>query len=248
MALFKSSNPTLSENTFTRFGDYSTSESMTIQGTVNKMGILLFFLISSAAITWYAIASGLLTGFAVPIICGIGAFVVAIVLAFKPNLAGTLAPVYAILKGSVVGFISLVYNSMYNGIVAQALGLTICVFVALLIIYKLRIIKVTENFKLMIGAATMGIALFYLLSLVLSMFNVSVPLINSNGTFGILFSVFVVAIAALNLVVDFDFIEQGAERRAPKYMEWYGAFGLLVTLVWLYLEILRLLSKLASRD
>ncbi|HTF81019.1 MAG TPA: Bax inhibitor-1/YccA family protein [Cytophagales bacterium] len=248
MALYKSSNPILSENTFTKFDSYADTQSMTIQGTVNKMGLLLFFVVISASVTWYALGQGILIDSTLPMISGIAAFVVAIVLAFKQTLAPFLAPVYAILKGCLVGFISYVYNQWYSGIVTQALALTICIFVALLLIYKLRIIRVTENFKLIIGAATMGIALFYLVSFALSFFSVSIPLIHSNGIVGIGFSLFVVAIAALNLVVDFDFIEQGAEMRAPKYMEWYAAFGLLVTLIWLYLEILRLLSKLQSRD
>lgn len=246
MALFKSSNPILSEDTFTKYRTIDESDSMTIQGTVNKMGLLLFFLVASASFTWYLLAQNMGVG-GIPIICGIGAFVIAIVLAFKQSLAPILAPIYALLKGSLVGFISFIYNQAFEGIVVQALALTLCIFVSLLIIYKMRIIKVTETFKLMIACATMGIALFYLASFVLSFFNVSVPLIHSNSTYGIIFSVFVVAIAALNLVIDFDFIEKGAEARAPKYMEWYGAFGLLVTLVWLYIEILRLLSKLRSK-
>lgn len=248
MALFKSKNPVLSEDTFTRFASSSDTQVMTIQGTVNKMGILLLFVLSSASVAWYAIGNGMIQGLAIPVTAALGALGISIALAFKPSLAPTLAPVYAILKGIVVGLVSYLYQQMFDGIVAQALGLTICIFAGLLIIYKLRIIKVTENFKLMIGAATLGIGLFYLVAFGLSFFGVSMPLIHSNGTMGIIFSLFVVAIASLNLVVDFDFIEEGANRRAPKYMEWYGAFGLLVTLIWLYFEILRLLSKLNSRD
>lgn len=248
MALFKSKNPVLSEDTFTRFAGGTDTQVMTIQGTVNKMGILLLFVLSSASVAWYAVGNGMIQGLAIPIIAALGALGISVVISFKPSLAPTLAPVYAILKGVVVGLVSFMYQQLYDGIVAQALGLTICIFAGLLIIYKLRIIKVTENFKLMIGAATLGIGLFYLVAFGLSFFGVSMPLIHSNGTFGIIFSLIVVAIAALNLVVDFDFIEEGASRRAPKYMEWYGAFGLLVTLIWLYFEILRLLSKLNSRD
>ena len=145
------------------------------------------------------------------------------------------------------GGISVVFEASYPGIVSQAIFLTFGTLGALLMAYRSGLIRATENFKLGVVAATGGIALVYLASMVLGFFGMSVPLIHSSGMFGILFSVFVVVIAALNLVLDFDFIEQGVERGAPKYMEWYGAFGLMVTLVWLYLEILRLLVKLNDR-
>ena len=157
-------------------------------------------------------------------------------------------PIYAALEGVALGGISVVFEARYPGIVSQAVFLTFGTLGALLVAYRTGVIRATENFKLGVVAATGGIALLYLVSFVLGFFGISVPLIHSSGTFGILFSVFVVVIAALNLVLDFDFIEQGVERGAPKHMEWYGAFGLLVTLVWLYLEILHLLAKLQSRQ
>lgn len=220
---------------------------MTIAGTVNKTAMSLVVLLVAAMYVWGKGAQGQLPMFWV---WGgvIGGFVVAMVTAFKPVWAPYTTPLYAALEGLALGGISYVFEQMYPGIVAQAVFLTFGTLGALLFAYRSGIIRATENFKLGVFAATGGIGLVYLLSFVLGFFGISVPLIHSSGTFGILFSVFVVVIAALNLVLDFDFIEQGAERGAPKYMEWYGAFGLLVTLVWLYLEILRLLAKLQSRD
>ena len=178
----------------------------------------------------------------------IGGFVVAIVTVFKQTWAPYTTPLYAALEGLALGGISYLFERSYPGIVAQAVFLTFGTLGALLFAYRSGIIRATENFKLGVFAATGGVGVVYLLSFVLGFFGISVPLIHSSGIFGILFSLFVVVIAALNLVLDFDFIEEGAERGAPKYMEWYGAFGLLVTLVWLYLEILRLLAKLQRRD
>ena len=220
---------------------------MTIAGTVNKTAMSLAVLLVAAMFVWGKGAQGQLPMFWV---WGgvIGGFVVAMATTFKPVWAPYTTPLYAALEGVALGGISYVFEQMYPGIVAQAVFLTFGTLGALLFAYRSGIIRATENFKLGVFAATGGIGLVYLLSFVLGFFGISVPLIHSSGTFGILFSVFVVVIAALNLVLDFDFIEQGAERGAPKYMEWYGAFGLMVTLVWLYLEILRLLAKLQSRD
>jgi len=248
MAFMKSGNPTLKESTFDNVaftGD--SNDVMTIDGTVNKTVILLTLIIASSAFSWWALYN--MPAIVFPLMIGgaIGGLIVAIVLAFKKTLAPTLAPIYAVLEGLFLGSISAIYEGRFNGIVLSAIILTLGIFVSLLAVYKMRIIKVTENFKLMVVAATMGIAVFYLVAFVLSMFHVQVALIHSNGTIGIVFSLVVIAIAAMNLVLDFDFIEKGAEQRVPKYMEWYGAFGLMVTLVWLYLEILRLLSKLRSR-
>ena len=244
----KSGNPTLKESTFDNVaftGD--SNDVMTIDGTVNKTVILLTLIIASSAFSWWALYN--MPAIVFPLMIGgaIGGLIVAIVLAFKKTLAPTLAPIYAVLEGLFLGSISAIFEGRFNGIVLSAIILTLGIFVSLLAVYKMRIIKVTENFKLMVVAATMGIAVFYLVVFVLSMFHVQVALIHSNGTIGIVFSLVVIAIAAMNLVLDFDFIEKGAEQRVPKYMEWYGAFGLMVTLVWLYLEILRLLSKLRSR-
>ena len=166
----------------------------------------------------------------------------------SPAKAGSTAPLYALSQGIFLGGITLFFEAQFPGIGIQAIGLTFGILASLLFCYKSGLIKPTENFKLMIFSATMGIALLYFISIIMSLFGGGgIPLIHSNGLFGIGFSLFVVSIAALNLVLDFDYIEEGAEKGMPKYMEWYGAFSLMVTLVWLYLEILRLLVKLRSR-
>ena len=180
----------------------------------------------------------------------VASFIVAMVTIFKKTWAPVTVPIYAVLEGLALGGISYMYKeAFYPGIVSQAILLTVSIFAALLFAYKTRIIKPTENFKLGVFAATGGIFLVYIASLIMSFFGASMPIMDpSNASLlSIGFSLFVVVIASLNLVLDFDFIEEGAEKGAPKYMEWYGAFGLLVTLVWLYLEILRLLAKLNSR-
>ena len=243
----RSGNPALTADTFTRVSPFADDDSMPITGTVNKTAMSLAVLLVAAMYVWGKGAQGQLPTFWV---WGgvIGGFLVALATTFKPVWAPYTTPLYAALEGLALGGISYVFEQMYPGIVAQAVFLTFGTLGALLFAYRSGIIRATENFKLGVFAATGGIGLVYLLSFVLGFFGISVPLIHSSGTFGILFSLFVVVIAALNLVLDFDFIEQGAERGAPKYMEWYGAFGLLVTLVWLYLEILRLLAKLQSRD
>jgi uncharacterized YccA/Bax inhibitor family protein len=174
-------------------------------------------------------------------------FILAMVNVFKPKLGHIFVPAYALVQGVFLGTISMVFNKMYPGIVVQAVFLTFGTLGALLLAYKSGLIRATENFKLGIFAATGGIAFLYFINFVMGFFSSGIGIISSNNTMGILFSAFVVVIAALNLVLDFDFIEEGAEKGAPKYMEWYGAFGLLVTLIWLYLEILRLLAKLNSR-
>ncbi|MBF0473054.1 MAG: Bax inhibitor-1/YccA family protein [Nitrospirae bacterium] len=178
----------------------------------------------------------------------IGGFIVALVTMFKKEWSMFTAPVYAILEGLFIGGISATFEAKFSGIVFQAVTLTFGTLFCLLIAYKTRLITVSEKFKLGVVAATGAIGIFYLLSMVLGMFGVNMPFINGSGGFSIAISLFIVVIAALNLVLDFDFIETAAEQGAPQYMEWYGAFGLMVTLVWLYIEILRLLSKLQSRD
>jgi uncharacterized YccA/Bax inhibitor family protein len=242
----RSGNPALQADTFARAPAMPGAEQMTIGGTVNKTALSLFILMIAASYIWNRGAGDP----ALPAwILGavIGGLIVAIVTAFKNTWAPMTTPLYAALEGVALGGISVIFESQYPGIVSQAVFLTFGTLAALLLAYRSGLVKATENFKLGIAAATGGIALLYLASFVLGFFGMSVPLIHSSGTWGILFSLFVVVIAALNLVLDFDFIETGVERGAPKYMEWYGAFGLLVTLVWLYLEILRLLAKLQSR-
>lgn len=237
----RSGNPVLTKNTFNSGLDVS--ETMTINGTVNKTAISLFLLIGTGYFTFGVINPIIL------IVCGIGGFITAIVTVFKKQWAPITVPIYAILEGGLLGGVSFMYNSMYNGIVTDAIFLTVGILLSLLFAYRSGLIKPTENFKLGIFAATGGIAIVYIINMVMGLFGSSMGVmqIDNASPMSIGFSVVVVIIAALNLVLDFDFIEEGAESGAPKYMEWYGAFGLLVTLIWLYLEILRLLAKLNSR-
>ena len=204
----------------------------------------------TATYTWNQFFSTGLPETVMPIAIGgaIFGFGFALATIFKKTWASVTAPLYALSQGLFLGAISAIFELQFPGIVIQAVGLTMGTLASLLVLYKTGIIKPTENFRLMIVSATMGIALLYIVSMVMNMFGSSgIGFIHSNGLFGIGFSLFVVAIAALNLVLDFDFIEQGSEQGAPKYMEWFGAFSLMVTLIWLYLEMLRLLAKLRSR-
>jgi uncharacterized YccA/Bax inhibitor family protein len=241
----RTSNPALGDNTFSLRAAQG-EESMTIQGTVNKSAILVAIIIFSGAISWSMFMHGgpvmLLA-----IIGAIGGLIVGIITAFKKEWAPVTAPIYAFLQGLLLGAVSAMMESLYSGIVVQAVMLTIGTFVALLAAYRSGLIKATENFKLGVVAATGAVALVYLSSFVLSFFHIEIPYLHSNGLIGIGINMVIVVIAALNLVLDFDFIENGAEAKAPKFMEWYAAFGLIVTLVWLYLEILKLLAKLNSR-
>lgn len=243
----RSGNPTLNDNAFEQQGQAYGPNSMTIDGTVNKSFIMLVLLMAGAFVAWNNYFSG---GDIIPFAIGgvILGFVLALIISFAPKTAPYLAPVYAVAEGVFLGAISANYETYYDGITLQAALLTMGIFLALLLAYKTRLIKATENFKLGVFAATAGIAIVYLLSFVLGLFGVTVPYLHDSSPLGIGISAFIVVIAALNLVLDFDFIENGARQGAPKYMEWYGAFGLLVTLVWLYLEIIRLLAKLRSRD
>lgn len=243
MSQLRSGNPALSASTFDGI-PRSLSDTMTISGTVNKTGLALLILIAAASYTWSMEPEAAYPWIAVGLI---GGAILALVTVFKQTWAPVTTPVYAALEGLALGGISLLFEVRYPGIVSQAVFLTFGTLGALLLAYRSGLIRATENFKLGVVAATGGIGLLYLASFVMGFFGTSIPLIHSSGTWGILFSGFVVVIAALNLVLDFDFIEQGAERGVPRYMEWYGAFGLLVTLVWLYLEILRLLAKLQDR-
>jgi uncharacterized YccA/Bax inhibitor family protein len=249
MALYKTSNPALGTKTFDNFGNsYSGEDVMTLQGTVNKTALLLLLVMLPAFGVWNLFYSGNTSLiFPLMLLGVIGGLICSVVLIFKKEWAPVLAPAYSILQGLFIGAISAYYNALYEGIVMQATLLTFGIMAGLLFLYKSRIIKVTENFKLIVASATMGIGITYLISMVLRLFGMDVPLIHSNGIVGIGFSLVCVATASANLVMDFDFIEEGANRNAPKYMEWYGAFGLMVTLIWLYIEILRLLSKLRSR-
>jgi uncharacterized YccA/Bax inhibitor family protein len=243
---FRSGNPALTADTFTRYRPVPGLEQMTLAGTVNKTAMALFIVMLTAAYTWSRGAEDPQLG-AWIIGSAIAGLVLALVTVFKQTWAPYTTPVYAAVEGVMLGGVSVVTNAQYPGIVVQAVFLTFGTLGALLVAYRSRLISATENFKLGVAAATGGVFLLYLASFVLGFFGITLPVIHSNGIAGILFSGFVVVLAALNLVLDFDFIEQGVTRGAPKHMEWYGAFGLLVTLIWLYLEILRLLAKLQSR-
>ncbi len=248
----RTANPALNKNTFAALHGYSSTSAMTINGTVNRTFILLILLLLPATFMWSAVYDAFETGVAskfillmwVGIIVGL---IIALITIFKKEWSMVTAPIYALAEGLVLGTISAIMEQAFPGIVIQAVALTFGTLLMLLFAYKSRLIKVTENFRLGVVAATGGIFLIYMLTFVLGFFGISVPYIHENGIIGIGFSLFVVIIAALNLVLDFDFIESGSKQGAPKYMEWYAAFGLMVTLIWLYLEILRLLAKIRSR-
>lgn len=255
MSLFKSGNPTLGEKKFrsTVLDEVVIHENaMTIKGTLQKFGFLFLMVLATSFYSWKEFVQG---GNVMPLVLtgAIGGIIIAFVLFFKPNLSQYLAPLYALLQGLFIGAISAMYNSALAekapNLIINAVGLTFGVAAAMYLLYSFRIIKATEKFKSVIITATVGIGIFYLLVIILRAFGYdNMPFLHQGSTMGIVFSLFVVAIAALNLILDFDMIENGAAMGAPKYMEWYGAFGLMVTMIWLYLEILRLLSKLSSRD
>ena len=255
MAIFNSSNPTLTEKIF----DKSLNENaqsfgvMSVRGTINKFGFLLVMVMAAAMYVWNIYAEGnTSTATSLMLVGAIGGFVVALVMMFKPNWAGVIAPAYGILEGLFIGGISAFFNAMfqksYPNIVLHAVGLTLGVAMAMFLLYNFRIINVTNRLRSIIMSATMGIGLFYLIVWILGLFGINMGFAFDSSPLSIGISLFIVGIAAMNLLLDFDSIERAAEMGAPKYMEWYGAFGLLVTLVWLYLEILRLLSKLTSRN
>ncbi len=258
MALFKTSNPALGQNTFSdvarsQYGGnlIDASARMTLSGAINKTGILLLCCIATAAWTWNSflqthdfatVAPELMIGL-------FGGFIVAMVTIFKKEWSPVTAPIYALLEGLALGGLSAAVNMRYPGIALEAVSLTFGTLFIMLLLYKSGVIKVTQKFRIGVIAATGGIAVFYLLQMVLGFFHVAFfSSVYGSGIIGIGFSLFVVGIAALNLVLDFDFVEQGVTAGVPKYMEWYAAFGIMVTLVWLYLEILRLLSKMRSRN
>jgi uncharacterized YccA/Bax inhibitor family protein len=244
----RTSNPALKESVFTDLRAATGESPMTLAGTATRSVVLLLLVIFSASFTWNAVASGN-TGILMPamLVGGIGGLIFAMITIFKPTAAPYTAPIYAVLEGLLLGAISAMYNARFEGLPMQAVLLTFCVFMALLILYRLGLIRATENFRLGVFAATGGIMLMYLASFVLRFFGVQMNFLHDSSPVSILISLVIVGVAALNLVLDFDFIERGVEHGAPKYMEWYGAFGLLVTLVWLYLEMLRLLSKVQGR-
>ena len=237
----RSGNPAFKKNFGESAYDLPLNQRMTLDGAVNKTGILLSLCFAGAFVGWN------MPALTMP------AWIIGIILGFvtifrSPAKSGSTAPLYALFQGIFLGGVTLFFEAQFPGIGIQAIGLTFGILASLLFCYKSGLIKPTENFRLMVFSATMGIALLYFISIMMSLFGGGgIPLIHSNGLFGIGFSLFVVSIAALNLVLDFDYIEEGAEKGMPKYMEWYGAFALMLTLIWLYLEILRLLAKLRSR-
>ena len=256
MAIARTANPALNKKTFADFNRAEGSQVMTLAGTVNKIAILLLLVLAGAIYTWKlaftaietdslnasrAILPWMIGG-------GIGGFIVALITIFKRTAAPITAPIYAILEGLFLGGISAFMEYQYPGIVINAVALTFGILFALLMAYRSKLIKPTENFKLGVFAATGGVAMLYFFSFILRMFGIEIAYLHNSSLLSIGISVVIIIIASLNLVLDFDFIEQGAASSAPKFMEWYAAFGLIVTLVWLYLEILRLLSKLASRN
>ena len=245
--LVRSTNPVLKEKAFA--GQLATGEAMTIQGTVNKTGLLLFLVVVSAAWTW-GLSHSETPEAAFPWMIGgvIGGLITGFVTVFKKTWAPVTAPIYALLEGLFLGGISAIFQRSYPGIAIQAVSLTFAVMFVMLLAYKFGIIRATRGFKLGVIAATGGIALVYVANMVMGLFfHSQMSFLYSSTPLGIGISLFIVVIAALNLIIDFDMIENAARMGAPKYMEWYGAFGLMVTLIWLYLEILRLLSKTRSR-
>ncbi len=255
MAIFKSGNPTLTQKMFDKGVSLEASAqgTMSVRGAINKFGFLMLMVIAGAAYTWHLYGEYKQDTMTTLMIVGaIGGLISAFAISFKPNWAPFLAPAYGILQGFFIGGISVIMNAAfaknYPGLIMQAVGLTFGVAIAMFLLYNFRIIKATEKFKSVIMTATLGIGIFYLITIVLRWFGVNVSFMYDSSMLSIGISLFVVAIAALNLILDFDMIEQGAERGAPKFMEWYGAFGLMVTIIWLYIEILKLLSKLSSRD
>ena len=224
--------------------DYN--DTMTVSGTINKGFLMLILLIASAAITW----SMTFTGYN-PMVLTIGGaiagFVLVLIASFKPQYSTFLAPGYAIFEGLFIGGISAIFEAMYPGIVIQAVGATFVTFIVCFALYKYEVVKVTEQFKSIVIASTLAIATYYVISWLLSMFTSFQPVHYGNSWMSIGISVFVIVIAAMNLFLDFDQIEKGAQQKLPKYMEWFGAMGLMITLVWLYIEFLRLLSKLSKK-
>lgn len=234
-------NPAFNEKTLQRMREYAGSGSMTIHGTINKTGILLLCLIAGAVIGWGSQSALLVVG------SMIGAFILSLLVIFNPARAAYLSQAYAVLEGVLLGAISAMYSARFPGIVSNAMIGTISVLGVMLALYRFNVVRNSEKFRTVIMGATMAIGITYLVDMVMSFFGTHVSMIHESSPMGIAFSVVVVAVAAFNLILDFDFIEQAEQQNAPKYMEWYGGFALLVTLVWLYLEILRLLSKMNKK-
>jgi uncharacterized YccA/Bax inhibitor family protein len=243
----ETSNPVLGKNTFSQFGVASLNDRMTISGTLNKSIFLVVLATICGVIGWWFVATNPAAAMVLIILAAIVGFILALVTAFRPQSAAVTAPIYAAAEGLVLGAVSAMYNAMYTGIVPAAIGLTFAVLLVMLALYRAGILRATPLFTRMVILATAGVALTYVVAIGLSFFGASVPFLGTPTPIGIGIQLVIVGIAALNFVIDFDFIERGAQQGAPKFMEWYGAFSICVTLFWLYLEILRLLSQLNSR-
>ncbi len=255
MPLLKSANPALSEKIFSTTEYDQQQGIMTARGAMNKFGFLFLMVVAGAAFTWHLYYQGKTQTMMPLMMAGVfGGLITALIITFKRSWAPFLAPLYGLLEGLFLGAISAIMNeafsAKYPGLVIQSVGLTLGVAVAMFLLYNTGIIKVTQRFRSVLFTATIGIAIFYLVTWIVRMFGVQMDfMMMGNGSMlGIGISLFVVVIAALNLIIDFDMIEQGAAMGAPKYMEWYCAFGLMVTIVWLYVEILRLLSRFGNRN
>ncbi|MBC8063437.1 MAG: Bax inhibitor-1/YccA family protein [Chlorobia bacterium] len=242
-----SSNPILSENSFNRHA-YLTGEDpgtmMSINGTLNKALILAVLVVASSVLVWQAVAANQSLAMPLLIAGALGGLIIALVINFKMESAPILAPAYAVVEGLFIGSISQILNVRYPGIVAQAIVITLAIMLTMLGLYRTGIIKASPMFVKIVSICTIGIGVTYLISFGMAMFGSRMPFIHESTPLGIGISLFTCGIAALNFIIDFDMIEKGAERGQPKYMEWFGAFGLMVTLVWLYIEVLRLLRKL----
>lgn len=250
--MIRTANPALKTSTFADFraGMKVDDQVMTVQGTVTKTAVLLILAFAGATFTWSLLANGSAAAGPLMMAGGLGGFVLALATIFKKTWAPVTAPLYAAAEGLLLGGLSAMVQAQFPQvpIVMQAVLLTFGVLAAMLILYTTRVIKVTQKFMMGVVAATGGIMLVYVVNFFMGFFGMSVPYLHSSGPIGIGISLAIVVVAALNLVLDFKIVEDGAEMRAPKWMEWYGAFGIMVTLVWLYIEMLRLLSKLNSRD
>ncbi|WP_018617177.1 Bax inhibitor-1/YccA family protein [Segetibacter koreensis] len=255
MQFLKSGNPTLTEKIFnTSLADQQQGV-MTARGAMNKFGFLFLMVIAGAGFTWHLYYQGKAQTMMPLMLAGVfGGLVVALIITFKRSWAPFLAPLYGLLEGLFLGAISAIMNeafsARYPGLIMQSVGLTLGVAVAMFLLYNFRIIRVTERFRSVLFTSMIGIGIFYLATWVVRMFGVQMDfmMVGNGSMLGIGISLFVVVIAALNLIMDFDMIEQGAQMGAPKYMEWYCAFALMVTIVWLYIEILKLLSRFSRRD
>jgi uncharacterized YccA/Bax inhibitor family protein len=239
----QSGNPALSKKAMERVMAVESADSATVGGTVFKTLILLVLVIISAVFSWRA-AGNMSGSFAITLIgSSIAALVFGLIACFAPKTTPITAPLYAIAEGYLLGAVSRWANDAYGSIVVQAIALTGVIFFATLFLYQTRLVRVTEKFKSVVIIATVGIFLYYALTFILGLFGVHMPLMYDSGPWGIAFSLVIIFIAALNLLLDFNFVETAATNKAPKVFEWYGAFGLMVTLIWLYMEVLRLLAK-----